>query len=162
MDLESNRRSYRRFVVEYLSRKPGKAEFCQPSSENLSSNLSLLFFVHPWHMKFPGLGIKLELQQPAYTIATATLHWSHIFNLHHRLWQCRILNPLSEARLGIKPESSWILVGFLAGWATMGTLQIYPFQNDNKRGTRSFKRSSGIKKTNAILEAVGFETSCWE
>ena len=31
--------------------------------------------------------------------------------LHHSSQQCRILNPLTEAR--IKPTSSWILVGFL-------------------------------------------------
>ena len=30
--------------------------------------------------------------------ATATPDLSHISNLHHSSWQCRILNPLSEAR----------------------------------------------------------------
>ena len=33
---------------------------------------------------------------------------SHICDLYHNLWQCRILNSLE---LGIKPASSWILVG---------------------------------------------------
>ena len=35
---------------------------------------------------------------------------SHMFDLHSSR-QCQILNPLSKAR--IKPESSWILVGFI-------------------------------------------------
>ena len=42
------------------------------------------------------LGVKLELQQPAY--ATAMWDPSHTCNLCHRLRQCWILNPLSKAR----------------------------------------------------------------
>ena len=34
----------------------------------------------------------------AYTTATATLDLSHVCDLHHSSWQCRILNPLSETR----------------------------------------------------------------
>ena len=34
----------------------------------------------------------------AHTTATVTWDLSHICDLCHRLWQCRILNPLSEAR----------------------------------------------------------------
>ena len=48
---------------------------------------------------------------PAYTTATAMWDLSHICNLHHSSQQCQILNPLSEA--GIKPTSSWIIVGFV-------------------------------------------------
>ena len=47
-------------------------------------------------MEVPELGVKSELQLPAYTIATLAL--SHICDLHHSLQQCRILNPLSKAR----------------------------------------------------------------
>ena len=36
----------------------------------------------------------------AYTTATATWDPSHIWDLHHSSWQCRILNPPSEARDG--------------------------------------------------------------
>ena len=49
-------------------------------------------------MEVPRLGVKLELQLPAYTTATATLGWSRISKLHPSSLQDRILNPLSEAR----------------------------------------------------------------
>ena len=35
-----------------------------------------------------------------------------VCDLHHSSQQCRILNPLSEAR--IKPATSWFLVGFVS------------------------------------------------
>ena len=58
------------------------------------------FFLGPylWHMEVPRLGVQLELQLLAYTTAIATSDPSHICNLHHSSQQCRILNPLSEAR----------------------------------------------------------------
>ena len=48
----------------------------------------------------PRLGVKSELQLPAYTTATATATQdpSHICDLRHSLWQQQIFNPLSEAR----------------------------------------------------------------
>ena len=52
---------------------------------------------HPRHMEGPRLGIELELQLPAYTIATATPDLSHVFNLHHSSQQCQILDPLNKA-----------------------------------------------------------------
>ena len=48
-------------------------------------------------MEVPRLGVKLELQLPAYATATATQDPSHICDLHHSSQQCRILNPLSKA-----------------------------------------------------------------
>ena len=45
----------------------------------------------------------------AYTTATAMLGLSHICHLHHTLWQCWILNPLSEGR--DQPASPWIKLG---------------------------------------------------
>ena len=50
------------------------------------------------HMEVPGLGVEWELQLQAYTTAIATLASGRICNLHCSLWQCRIPNPLSEAR----------------------------------------------------------------
>ena len=62
----------------------------------------ILFLVflgpHPRHMEVPRLGVKLELQLPAYTTATATWDLSHVCDLHHTSQQCQILNPLSEVR----------------------------------------------------------------
>ena len=54
------------------------------------SFLFLFFFLGPhlWHMKVPRLGDELELQLPAYAVATATLDPSFIFDLHHSSWQC--------------------------------------------------------------------------
>ena len=60
------------------------------------------FFVflgpHPQHMDVPRLGVKSELQLPAYTTTTATQDRSHVCNLHHSSWQCQIFNSLCEAR----------------------------------------------------------------
>ena len=51
-------------------------------------------------MEVPRLGVKAELELPAYTTATATQDPSHICNLHHSSQQHWILNSLSEARHG--------------------------------------------------------------
>ena len=53
---------------------------------------------HPWHMEGPRLGVKSELQLPAYTTATAMQDLSHLFDLHQSSWQRWILNPMSKAR----------------------------------------------------------------
>ena len=49
-------------------------------------------------MEVPRLGVKSELQLPAYTTVTATPDLSHVCDLHHSSWQYQILSPLSEAR----------------------------------------------------------------
>ena len=51
-----------------------------------------------WHMEVSRLGVKSELQLPAYATATAMQDLSHIYDLHHNSWHSHILNPLSEAR----------------------------------------------------------------
>ena len=50
-------------------------------------------------MEVPRLGVKSELQLPAYTTATATAmqNLSHICDLNHSSGQHWVLNPLSEA-----------------------------------------------------------------
>ena len=50
------------------------------------------------YMEVLRLGVKLELQLPAYTTTTATPDLSRVCDLHHSPWQHWILNPLSEAR----------------------------------------------------------------
>ena len=61
-----------------------------------------LFFFFLWlllqHMEVPGLGVKSELNLPFYTTATAMQDPSRVCDLYHSSWQCRILNPLNEAR----------------------------------------------------------------
>ena len=51
-----------------------------------------------WHMEDPRLGVESELQLPAYTTATVMQDLSHVYDLHHSLWQRWILNLLSKAR----------------------------------------------------------------
>jgi len=80
-----------------------------------------LLGLYPGPMEVLRLEVKLELQLPAYTTATATQDWSHIFDLHHSLRQRQILNHW--ARPGIEPTSSWMLVRFVNCWVTTGTLQ---------------------------------------
>ena len=53
---------------------------------------------HAWHMEVPRLGVELELQLPAYPTGTAMPDTSCTCNLHHSSQQCRIHNPLREAR----------------------------------------------------------------
>ena len=48
--------------------------------------------------RFPGGGVKSELQLTAYTTATARQDPSHICDLRHSSRQCWILYPLSETR----------------------------------------------------------------
>ena len=50
------------------------------------------------HMEVPRPGVDLEPQLPACTRATATPDPSLVFDLHRSSWQCRIPDPLSEAR----------------------------------------------------------------
>ena len=49
-------------------------------------------------MEVPRLGVKSELQLPAYTTATATQDPNPVCDLHHSSQHCWIPNPLSEAR----------------------------------------------------------------
>ena len=53
--------------------------------------------LYPWHVEVPRLGVELELQLPAYAMATAMPGPSCVCDLHHSLRQCRTLS-LSKAR----------------------------------------------------------------
>ena len=66
-----------------------------------SNPYSFFFFIFrtaPVAMEVPRLGVELELQLLAYITATAMPGLSHVCDLNHSSPQCRILNPLSEAR----------------------------------------------------------------
>ena len=67
-------------------------------------------------MEVPRLGVKLELQLLAYTIATATPDPSCICYLYHGSQQLRILHPLSEAR-----DALMDTMQIYFHWATTGT-----------------------------------------
>ena len=62
-------------------------------------------------MEVPRLGVKSELQLPAYSTATATQDPSHVCNIHHSSQQCQTLTQWAGP--GIKPISSWIVVRFV-------------------------------------------------
>ena len=72
----------------------------------LHLRMCLFFFffgflgLHVRHVEIPRLGVELELQLPAYATVTAMQDPGHSFDLHHSSQQCRIPNPLSEARDG--------------------------------------------------------------
>ena len=61
-------------------------------------------------MEVPPLGVKSELQLPAYATTMATQDLSCICNLCRSLWQCQILNPLSETR-----DQTYILIDTMSG-----------------------------------------------
>ena len=72
-------------------------------------NLFIYFLIHLWHMEFPSLGVKSEMQLPA--TDTAMQDPSHVPDLHHNSQQHRIINPLSEARDPTYSlmDTNWIL-----------------------------------------------------
>ena len=68
--------------------------------------------LHPRHMEIPRLGVKWELQLPAYTMATATWDLSSLWDLHHSSPQLVILNPLIKARGGTSALTDANPIGF--------------------------------------------------
>ena len=88
--------------------------------------ISFLFFFPRFlgpclrHMEVSRLGVESELQLSAYTTATAMPDPSRVWDLHHSLWQCQILNPLIEA--GIELTASWILVELISAEPWWGLL----------------------------------------
>ena len=69
-------------------------------------------------MEVLRLGIKSELQLPAYTIATATPDTSRVCGLRFSLWQCRFLNPLSDASILMDTMSGSFLFCLFRGAPT--------------------------------------------
>ena len=58
----------------------------------------LLFRLHLQHMEVPRLGVQSDLQLMTSATATATRDLSYICDVHHSSRQCRIPDPLYEAR----------------------------------------------------------------
>ena len=91
-------------------------------------------------MEGTRVGIQQERQLPAYTTATVMPDLSCICTLHHSMWQCWILNPLSKAR-------DWTCILRDTGqvhhhWVTMRTpKQYYYVEYGNKEySISSFQR----------------------
>ena len=66
-------------------------ESCQHGNVASGSFIYFLCFIiflgsHLQHMEILKLGVKLELQQPAYTTATTTWDPSYVCDLHHSSW----------------------------------------------------------------------------
>ena len=73
-----------------------------PGTEEIAKMLSYHFWVLFCFLSIAALAAygssQTRGQIGACTTATRTLDPSHVCNLYHSLWQCRILNALSEAR----------------------------------------------------------------
>ena len=96
--------------------------------------------LHHQHMEVPRVGVKSELQLPAYATARATRDLSCIFNLHHGN---AAGSPTHWARPGIEPASSWLLVGFV-------TAQPWQELRD------TFLESSSLRKVRKSLVCLKF------
>ena len=91
--------------------------------------------LHPQHMEVPRLGVKSELQLPAYTPATAMWDTSCTCNLHYSSWQHRILNPPSEVRHQTRILMDTSQVCYC--WATMGIPGVVSNSHDADVGNLS-------------------------
>ena len=91
-----------------VSQLPCSCSGFKRSTSKASNQEALLFLrlfvlgLHQQHMEVPRLGVKSELQLPAYATAMATQDPSCIFDLCYSLQKCRILSPLREARDGTR------------------------------------------------------------
>ena len=73
----------------------------------------LFLGLHLKNMEVPRLGVKLELQLPAYSTATAMP--DGVTSVTYTTAQCNAGSLLTHwMGPGIKPSSSWILVGFVS------------------------------------------------
>ena len=104
--------------------------------------LSLFCFLGPplWHMEVPRLGLNQRCScQPTPQPQ------------QHRIWTMSVFyitvhsNAVSlthQARSGIEPASSWILVGFISHWAMMGIpylrFSVFKIMSSADRLTSSF------------------------
>ena len=81
-------------------------------------------------MEVARQGVESELQLLAYTTATAMWDPGCLCDLHHSLWQRRILNPLSEARdrTCILMDTSWVLNWLSHNRISFTSLPSPPFQ----------------------------------
>ena len=114
------RRTGQSFDSAKLRGRKGGGLSGAPGAHNILDHRHFFFFFlfsfcclgpHLRHLEVPGLGVKLGLQRPAYTTATATPGSSHICDPCHSLQQHHILNPLNGARdqTHVLMDASWVL-----------------------------------------------------
>ena len=112
-------------------------------------------------MKVPRLGVELELRLPAHATATATRDPSCVSDLHRSSRQCRILNPLSEARARTRVLMETTQVPY--HWATTGTPVPVLFQVQNNLHPRVCRQriiNKGWLKI-VVRENAGNRFSCF-
>ena len=68
----------------------------------------------PWHMGVPRLGVKLELQLPAYHHSQTQQSRIQATSATYIIAHSNAGSPTQGARPGIEPASSRILVGFVS------------------------------------------------
>ena len=104
------------------------------------TTIFLFFFLglQLWHMEISQVIVESKMQLLA-------LHHSNVGSEPHLRLICRTTaqgnteSVTHSARLGIKPASSWILVGFLTCWVTVGTLRpLCLFKKKKKKGKFPF------------------------
>ena len=99
------------------------------------------FFLGPYlcHMEVPRLGVKLQLQPPAYATATAVPDPSHVCDLHQSSGKCQILNPLSKDRdwTHIFTDTSQVL-NLLSHNGNSNKIEFYTSINISKISTVEF------------------------
>ena len=77
-------------------------------------------------MEVPRVGVKLELQLPAYATAAAAWDLRCICDLHCRLQQCQVLNPLSGGQES-NPQPHGCYVGSLAAEPQSSSMRLWSF-----------------------------------
>ena len=100
---------------------------CSRSCCPTAKELTFFFFFlgpHLQHMEVPMLGVKLQLQLPAYTRATPMPDLSCIHDLHHSSWQ----HQWGHWVRPLEPATSWFLVGLVFHCTATGTPLTFFYQ----------------------------------
>ena len=116
-----------------------------PLAHSFHSFRCFFFRAAPAEYGYSQVGVESELQLPAYATTTSSAGSEP---------QLQPRSLTHWARPGVRPTSSWILVGFLTHWGTIGTptFFFFPKERENKssfwllpRDSLSSKPSSWVK-----------------
>ena len=115
---------------------------------------------HVQHTEVPRLGVKSELRLPVYATAVATQDLSWVFDLLPQPTAINARSLTHWASPGIKPTTSWILVGFINRWSTKWT-SVQSFLSAYK-GWFSGKWMESVPdfSTSAVFPAFKGQLSC--